>query len=61
MSVNRHVNFQPGGTFYGSVAGDLKVTLDSGVRIEWVEGLDDLIDFPFEGFARWRIRSYNIS
>ena len=63
MSVEQYVNFQPQpgfGTVYGSVAGNLNVELKSQVTIEHVSMLVLDIDFPFDLFSMWRLRSYSI-
>ncbi len=42
LSIFGEVNFQPGGDFVGSIAGDVKVNLQPGNSIEWTEAPDYL-------------------
>jgi hypothetical protein len=61
MSADGQVDFKPGGIFRGSVAGDVVVVLDSNVTVIYQSAVEANIDFPFETFANWRIRSWNVS
>ena len=45
MSVEGELNFKPGGTFSGSLAGNVKVELQSGCTFDWHEAPLDL-NFP---------------
>lgn len=60
MSIDAQVDFKPGGIFKGSVAGDVIVDLESNVTVIYQSAVEANIDFPFETFANWRIRSWNI-
>jgi len=60
MSADGEIDFKPGGIFTGSVAGDIQVDLDSNVTVIYQSAVEANIDFPFETFANWRIRSWNI-
>ena len=60
MSVEQTVDFKPKGDFAGSVAGDVNVDLLPNITLTWKSILDADIDFPFDDFSMWRLRSYNI-
>jgi len=60
ISVDGQVDFKPGGIFKGSVAGDVIVDLESNVTVIYQSAVEANINFPFDTFANWRIRSWNI-
>ena len=45
LSIEGTIQFQPNNDFYGSVAGNIEVTLQPGTGLYWVEP-DDGLDYP---------------
>ena len=60
MSVEGTVTFYPGDTFYGSVAGDVWVTLQPGTTLTWVDPEGVGFELPSGGLAELDIRTYTI-
>ena len=61
MSVENKVDLHPGGNFYGSVAGELEVGVQSGENpsITWTDYGDIPLDFPM-GQTENKVLSYTI-
>ena len=60
MSVEGTVTFQPNGDYYGSVAGDVEVTLQPGSSLTFVDPEGSGFEFPSGGIAELDIRTYTI-
>ena len=59
LSVNGNLQAQPGGDFYGAMAGLVEITSQPGSTIHWREYLIDDLNFP-EGDPLPGIRAYII-
>ncbi|MDD4986000.1 MAG: hypothetical protein PHQ43_09465 [Dehalococcoidales bacterium] len=46
MSMAGDIQFQPGGDFYGSLAGDVSVELQPGCTLTWRQPLEGEVQFP---------------
>jgi hypothetical protein len=51
MSVSGKVTFSPSGTFYGSLAGDVKVDLQPNCKMNWTSWQGRGINFPIEQYS----------
>ncbi len=60
LSIEGTVNFQPGGNFYGSLAGDVMVNLQPGCYVEDTNPSDEGVNFLFGDQARLEIQTYEI-
>ena len=60
MSVEGTVTFQPNGDYYGSVAGNVEVTLQPGSSLTLVDPEGAGFEFPSGGVAELDIRTYTI-
>ena len=59
MSVSGETTLQPGGDFYGAIAGSVEVDLQPGTSLNYPEaGFEDLINFP--GFVEPKQLVYSI-
>ncbi len=64
MSVTGTTTLQPGGNFYGSVAGDVEVDLQPGTSITYPEGGFEGLNINFPGMvtgAFWGVLSWKIN
>ena len=50
MSIDGTVEFKPNGTFYGSLAGDVKVDLQPNCNFTWHSLGETGLNFPIEGY-----------
>ncbi len=53
MSVQGTTTFQPGGDYYGSIAGDVEVVLQPGGTFTWVQWRDKNLNYPNISTANW--------
>ena len=62
MSIEGSVTLQPGGDFYGSVAGNADVTLRPGNLLQWInpDDLEGTLNFPTETVGELTVVSYTI-
>lgn len=54
MSTNGTVEFKPNGTFYGSLAGDVKVDLQPNCNFSWHSLGGTSLNFPIDSYAMVR-------
>lgn len=61
MSINGTTTLQPGGDFYGALAGNVKVTIQPNCTLEWGgAGGEDGLTMPTAGEREQEILAYNI-
>lgn len=60
MSVEGTVTLQPGGDFYGAIAGDADITLQPGNTLTLTAVGEGDINFPIEGMGMMKVLSYTI-
>jgi hypothetical protein len=51
LSIEGSVEFKPNGTFYGSLAGDVKVDLQPNCSLTWVSWQGLRLNFPVDEYA----------
>ena len=61
MSVEGTVWFSPGGDFYGSIAGNVEVTLQPGCSLTWQDWTDESLSFPTGAVDSLQIRTWEVS
>ena len=60
MSVKGKIGLQPGGDFYGAIAGETDVTLQPGNTLALTPVGEGDVNFPTEGMGIMIVRSYTI-
>jgi len=60
LSIEGTVNFQPGGDFYGSLAGDVMVNLQPGCTLVYTDPSDEGLNFSAGDQARLEILTYDV-
>ncbi len=60
MSVEGTITFNPGGDFYGSVAGNVDINLQPGTSLIWQDSAGTGFNFPLEGAQTLVIRTWEI-
>ncbi|MGB2798536.1 MAG: hypothetical protein WBC55_01005 [Dehalococcoidia bacterium] len=60
LSIEGEVNFQPGGDFYGSLAGDVLVNLQPNCTLVYTNPSDEGVNFSAGDQARLEILTYDI-
>ena len=61
MSVEGTVQFNPGSDFYGSIAGNIEVTLQPGVDLTWEDPSGEDLDFPTGSVDMLDINTWEIN
>jgi hypothetical protein len=60
LSIEGTVNFQPGGDFYGSLAGDVMVNLQPGCSLTYSNLSDEGVNFSSGDQAKIEILTYDV-